>query len=125
MPLMPIRLAQQHATSGRRPGRAGWTGQAGTGTRPWGAAAMEAEDELVDMVGQVLGADAVMGAQQPSLEVGEGPMDARQLLGGVLRVADHGWPVLAAVAQGPERGPAIGQDRAARRDRLLGEAGEG
>jgi hypothetical protein len=64
-----------------------------------GAAAIEAEDELVDIVGQVLGADAVMGAQQPSLEVGEGPMNARQLLGGVLRVADHDWPVLVAVAQ--------------------------
>ncbi len=50
------------------------------------AAAVEAEDELIDVVGQVFGADAVMGAEQPSLEVGEGAVDPRQLLGRVLRV---------------------------------------
>ena len=66
-----------------------------------------------------------MGAEQPGLEVGEGAVDPGQLLGGVLRIADHGRPVLVAPAQDPERGPAIGQDGAARRDRLLGEAGEG
>src|SRR5207342_3086417 len=63
------------------------------------SAAVEAEDELVDVVGQMLGANAVMGAQQPGLEVGEGPMDPRQMLGGVLRVADHGRPVIASAAK--------------------------
>lgn len=89
------------------------------------AASIEAEHELVDIMGQVLGADAVMGTQQPGLEIGEGPVDARQLFGGVLRVADHGRLVLVATAQGPVGMPAISQDGAARRDRCLGKAGEG
>ena len=46
---------------------------------------VEAEDELVDVVWQVLGADAAVGALQPSLEVREGPMHPREQLGGVLR----------------------------------------
>ena len=62
------------------------------------SAAVEAEDKLVDLVRQVLGTDAVMGAQQPGLEIGEGPMDSGQMLGGVLRVADHGRPILVALA---------------------------
>ena len=33
-------------------------------------AAVEAEHELVDVVGQVLGADAVMGAEQPCVAAG-------------------------------------------------------
>ena len=49
-----------------------------------------AEHELVAVVGQVLGADAMMGAEQPGLEVGEGTVDPWELLGGVLRIADHG-----------------------------------
>ena len=47
------------------------------------AASVETEHELVDIVRQVLGADAVMGAEQPGLEVGEGSVDPGQLLGGV------------------------------------------
>src|SRR3954454_24718915 len=90
------------------------------------AASVEPEYELVDLVGEVFGADAVMGAEQPSLAVGEGAVDPRELLGSVLRIADHGRPVLvAAPAQAPEGGPAIGQDGATRQDRFLGEAGEG
>src|SRR4051794_22199052 len=33
--LAPIRLAQQPTTSGRWSEYAGWSGRAGTGTRPW------------------------------------------------------------------------------------------
>ena len=51
------------------------------------AASVEPEHELVDIVGQVFDADAVVGAEQPGLEVGEGAVDPRQLLGGVLRIA--------------------------------------
>lgn len=52
-----------------------------------GAAAVETEDELVDVVGQVFGADAVVGARKPGLEVGERLVDPREQLRGVLRVA--------------------------------------
>ena len=34
--LMPIRLAQQHTTSGKWSGRTGWSGREGIGTPPWG-----------------------------------------------------------------------------------------
>ena len=84
------------------------------------AASVEPEHELIDIVGQVFGADAVVGAAQPGLEVGEGAVDPRELLGGVLQIADHGRPVLVAPAQSPEGVPAIGQDGAARRDRRRG-----
>ena len=43
------------------------------------AASVEPEHELVDIVGQVFGADAVVSAEQPGLEVGEGAVDPRQL----------------------------------------------
>ena len=58
-------------------------------------------DELVDVMGQIFGADAVMGTEQPGLEVGEDPVDPRQLFGRVLRVPDHGRLVLVGPAQGP------------------------
>ena len=61
-------------------------------------------------MGQVFGADTVMGAEQPCLEIGEGLMDPGQLLGGVFRIADHGRPVLVAPGQGPIGLPSIGQD---------------
>ncbi len=51
------------------------------------SAAVEAEDELVDVVRQMLGADAVVGAREPGLEVREGAVDPREQLRGVLRVA--------------------------------------
>ena len=51
------------------------------------SAAVEAEDELVDVVRQMLGADAVVGAREPGLEVREDAVDPREQLRGVLRVA--------------------------------------
>ena len=122
--VVPIRLAQQHTTSGKWSGVLGGQAEQGLERRHGGAASVEAEHELVDIVGQMFDANAVMGAQQPGLQVGEGAMDPRQLLGGILRIADHGWPVVVASAQGPEGMPAIGQDHSTRRDRFLGEAGE-
>jgi hypothetical protein len=52
------------------------------------AAAVEAEDDLVDVVGQVLGAGAVMGTGQLGLKVGE----ARWARGGCL-AAFFGSPI--------------------------------
>lgn len=46
----------------------------------WGSTPIEAEDELVDVVWQVIGADPVMGVFEPSLEVREGAVDVRQVL---------------------------------------------
>ena len=42
------------------------------------ASAVPAEDELFEVAAQVWLADAVVGAQRPSLEVGEDAMDPRQ-----------------------------------------------
>ena len=69
--------------------------QQGLERRHGGAASVEAEDEFVDVVGQVLGADAVVGAEQPGLEVGE----ARRTCSGRAR---------AGAAAATPRSPACG-----------------
>src|SRR3954447_25092609 len=113
----------QHLVGGR--GVPGGQAEQGLERGHGRAASVETEHEFVDVVGQMFGADAVVGAEQPGFEVGEGPVDPGQLLGGVLRVPDHGRPVRVGPAQGPVGMQAIGQDGAAWSDRFFGEAGEG
>jgi hypothetical protein len=72
-----------------------------------GAPAIEAEHELVEVVRQMLGADAVMGPFQPRFEVRERPMGLRQQLGRVLRVAHCRGLVVVSLAQGGVSSPAI------------------
>ena len=78
------------------------------------APAVEAEDELVVVVWQVFGADAVVGALQPGLEVREGPMHPREQLGGVLRVTGRRRAVIVGVAEWSVALPSVRQHDAAR-----------
>lgn len=79
-------------------------------------AAVEAEDELVDIVWQVFGADAVMGAFEPGFEVGEGAVDVGQVPGGVGGLADGHGLVVVSVAERRVALPGIGQEDTAGRD---------
>ena len=47
----------------------------------WHAAAIEPKHELIDVVRQVLRADAVVRALEPGLEVREGPVDSAKVRG--------------------------------------------
>ena len=73
---------------------------------------------------QVLRADAVVGADQPGLQVGEHEMDNRQVLLGDSRIA----PFRDRVMVIPERGdicvlgPVVGYDPRPRRDCVFDEA---
>ena len=97
------------------------------------ASAVEPENELVDVVRQVFRAHAVVGSRQPGLEVREGPVDAREQPGGLLRIADRGRSMIVGgcaatrsltsrrstpccrVAPRPRRtGPADAADRSSR-----------
>ena len=60
--------------------------------------AIEPEHELVDVVRQVLRAHAMVGSLQPGLEVREGPVDAREQLGGMLRITQLGRSMIVDLA---------------------------
>ncbi len=71
-----------------------------------GSAPVEAEDVLVEIALQVLGAQAVVDAERPGLEVGEDAVDPRQDdMGG--HVADH-MGLVAELGRSRIAGPAIG-----------------
>src|SRR5260370_28866125 len=92
-----------------------------------GAPPVEAEGELVQVGLEVVVTDAMVGADQPTLEVPEHAMNARQDLPGSL-----GWALALGagsmtVAHARQRGvgtPAIGQDDGARRHAALDESGQ-
>lgn len=72
----------------------------------------------------MLGADAVVGAGEPGLEVGEGAVDAREQPRGVFRVPLGGRSMVVPL---PQRGvslPAIRQQGAPRLHRPLDERDE-
>ena len=88
------------------------------------AAAQEphpAEYVLVHVVGQMLGADAVVRAFQPRLEIGECAVHARELLGSAVRIADGSGLVVVLLAQRGVSLPAVRQQRAAWLHRSLDE----
>ncbi len=71
-----------------------------------GSAAVEAEDEFIEVGLQVLGPQAVVDAERPGLEVGEDAVDPRQD-----QVGGHGADDMGFVARGRQSGiarPAIG-----------------
>ena len=70
---------------------------------------IEAEGELVQVGLEVVVADAVVCAAQPSLEGAKDPMDVRQNLPGPLGRALRSWPMTVAHARQRCVGtPAIG-----------------
>src|SRR6056297_975330 len=68
-------------------------------------AAVEAVDELVDVVLQIFAADAVEGAENKSFEIGDDEVHLRQPLGGLIRGRHSGLMgmVLAQAAKRTER----------------------
>src|SRR3989442_815562 len=112
----------QHVV-GRRAVDAGGETEEGLEGGHRGPPAVEAEGELVEVHLEVVVADAVVGAGEPSLEVAKDPMDVRQELGrpggGSLRARTMTVPQVA------ERGiglPRIRQDESAGGDGALHEA---
>ena len=87
-------------------------------------AAVEAEHELVDVVGQMLRADTVVCAFQPGLEIGESPVDPGEESRRVLRVALSGRAVVVRLAQRGVPLPSIRQYRTPRLYRCLDERDE-
>src|SRR5260370_22473655 len=78
--------------------------------RHWRAAAIKSEGELVEVRLQVPGADAVMSAPEPSLEVPEDAVHSREDLGRAFGVALSRGAM--PIAHSPERtvgSPPIGQ----------------
>jgi hypothetical protein len=77
--------------------------------RHWGAAAVVAEDELVEVDLQVLLGGAAVGALQPGLEVGEGAVQNEAALLAAPALGD--WPVVEAeVAKSGVAAPVVGMD---------------
>ena len=85
---------------------------------------IEPEGKLVEVGLQVLRADAVVGADQPGLQVGEHQMNYRQVLLGDSRIT----PFRDRTMDIPELseicvpGPIVGDDLRPRRDGLFNEA---
>src|SRR3954451_6615398 len=121
---MTIRFAPRWGQ--RRCGNLAVGGRLVEGTKPEeglegghrGAAAVVAEDELVEVNLQVLGRDAAMGAVEPGLQVGGRPVGAGEELLCVRMVA----PLQARTMFVPGAGelavapPAVGMDNRAGRD---------
>jgi hypothetical protein len=89
-------------------------------------AAVEAEGELVEVGLQVLGADAVVRALEPRLQVREHHVDHRQIVLGDLRVIVLGGGKVfeATLLKAGVAVPAIGHDHRSRRHSVLNEAAE-
>src|ERR1035437_6266495 len=85
---------------------------------------VEAEGEFVEVGLQVLRANAVMNATQPSLQIGEDEMDDRQILFGSLRIAELRNPTMfvAATGEADITGPVVGNDLCPGRNGFLNEA---
>jgi hypothetical protein len=86
-----------------------------------------AEDELVEVDLEVSGRDAAVGALEPRLEVGRGPVGAGQQLLVVRVVAplQQGPVLVARAAELVVALPAIGVDDRSGRDERLHPRGEG
>ena len=84
--------------------------------RHWVEAPVESEDELVQVGRQMPSADAVVGAQEPSLEVGEDQVDhGERLVGSTLIVVDGDGVVrVAQFGEAVVPDPVVGYDRGAR-----------
>jgi hypothetical protein len=65
----------------------------------WHAAAIEPKHEFIDVVRQVLRADAVVRALEPGLEVREGPVDAREELGRILGITHRGGSIIVGLVE--------------------------
>ena len=81
------------------------------------ASAVESKHELVDVVGQVLRADTVVGSIQPDLEVREGPVNARKQFGRILRITDRRGPIIVPLTQSSVAWQPIREQRTAWLDR--------
>ena len=81
---------------------------------------------LVEVGLQVLRADAVVGAEQPSLQVGEDEMDYRQVLLGNSRIAPFRDRVMVIPARSDicVSGPVVGDDLRPRLDGVFDEAAQ-
>ena len=94
------------------------------------AAAVEPEDELVEIGGQVRGVNrALVGAQQPPLAQRGDAVDCGQQAVRVLsscagRLLVDGPVLISLAADGPVRGPAVGDDLRPRLDVLPDERGQ-
>src|SRR5713101_5081200 len=83
----------------------------------WGAAAIEAEGELIEVGLEVPVTDPVMSPTEPSLEVAKDPMNARQDLVGSFRVTLDSRPMTVThLRQGVVGPPAVGEHSGPARD---------
>src|SRR5262249_31060044 len=103
---MLILFTPNHTTRGRTWAYERWPARGAFGRRPSGCGgAVEAEGELVEVGLEVGVAGAGVGPDEPSLEVPEGPVNARQQLLRAVRRSLKAGPV--AVAERAERGVAL------------------
>ncbi len=87
---------------------------------------IEPEHELVQVRLEVLGTDAVMGSEEPRIEVRENDVDHRQVLVclGLIAADVHGFVPESELLQFVVAGPTVGSDQRARLDVLGDEAFE-
>ena len=85
----------------------------------WHAAAIEPKHEFIDVVRQVLRADAVVRALEPGLEVRESPVNTGKELGRILGITHRRGSIIVRLVEWGISLPSIHQQRAPRRHRLL------